>query len=129
MKQLKLMRKQLDKQFEVWDTVKSLSEPGEGWVKLIRQALGMTTYQLAKRLGVNQSRVIKLERATKDHTIKLDTLARVAEALECQLVFALVPKTSLKKTVELQAYKYAKKNDSLYIAFNGFRSTRVTCSG
>ena len=69
----------------------------------------MTTYQLAKRMGVNQSRIIKLEQATENHTVKLETLERVAEALECKLVFALVPKTSLKDIVETQAHEKAKK--------------------
>ena len=103
------MRKQLDKQFLEWQKVKKFSEPLEGWIKLIRSALGMTTYQLARRLGINQSRIIKMEAAAKNHTIKLETLARVAGAMDCELVFAFVPKTSLKNTIECQAKAIAEK--------------------
>ena len=109
MNPLKLVRQQLDAQFKAWQVVRKRQEPKDGWLKTIRTALGMTTYQLAERMGVNQSRVMKLEASVRDHTIKLQTLERVADALECDLVFALVPKTSLGDMVTAQAKRLAKK--------------------
>lgn len=115
MKVLSLMRQQLDKQLLAWNKLKGASAPRDGWIKTIRVALGMTTYQLAKRMGVNQSRIVSLEMAAKNHTIKLNTLTRVADAMECDLVFALVPRKPLKVMVEDQAKKLATEQVS-YIA-------------
>ncbi len=109
MKVKKLMRKQLDRQFQQLEKLKEYIEPQEGWVKLIRNALGMTTYQLAKRLGVSQSRIIKIESAARDHTIKINTLAQAAEAMNCRLMLVLVPETSLEDIIEKQAAHVAKK--------------------
>jgi predicted DNA-binding mobile mystery protein A len=77
--------------------------PPRGWIRAVRDALGMTTGELGRRAGVTQSRVSQLERAEEDGSIKLDTLMRVAEALDCTLVYALVPNTSLTDSVRRQA--------------------------
>lgn len=75
----------------------------------------MTTYQLARRLNVNQSRVVKMESAAVDRSITLKTLERAAEALECHLVFALVPKHSLEATIREQA-EYVAKQQLRYLS-------------
>lgn len=103
------MRQQLDRQFRELEKFKDFIEPHDGWINLIRNALGMTTYQLAKRLGVNQSRVIKMESSARDHTITLNSLSRAAEAMNCRLIFILAPKTSLEDTIEKQVEHVAKK--------------------
>ncbi|MBY0510175.1 MAG: mobile mystery protein A [Rhodospirillaceae bacterium] len=77
--------------------------PAKGWIRAIRDALGMTTYQMAKRLGVSQPRIIVLERDEVKGTVTLQTLQRAAEALNCTLVYALVPNTSLQDMVQTQA--------------------------
>lgn len=99
-------RRQLDKrlgQIAVGD----LSRPPRGWVKAIREALGMTTAQLAKRLNVSQPRVVALEQAEAKRAITLDSLERAAQALDCQLVYALVPRKPLDALVEERATRLA----------------------
>lgn len=81
--------------------------PREGWIATIRQALGMTTGQLAERLDVTQPSVFELERSEAKGSIKLETLERVAEALNCTLVYALVPKTDLDRIVHDRALHVA----------------------
>lgn len=83
--------------------------PAKGWIRTIRQALGMTTIQLAKRLNVNQSRVVHIEKAEVNEAITLRTLKATAEALECKLVYAFVPQSTLENMLKQRAIKIAKK--------------------
>lgn len=95
---------QLDKRFA---RLKSLSgeavRPSRGWIRAIREALGMTTGQLAKRLGVHQPRVVELERGEATGNITIKSLERAAKALGCRLVYALVPEEPLADTISKRA--------------------------
>jgi predicted DNA-binding mobile mystery protein A len=71
------------------------ARPPRGWLRAIRDALGLTTKQFARRLGVSQPRVVALERGEVDETVTLASLRRAAEAMDCQLVYAMVPKRPL----------------------------------
>jgi predicted DNA-binding mobile mystery protein A len=101
-------RRQLDKRLSLLNT-DALVRPPRGWVKAIREALGMTTAQLAKRLGVSQPRVVGIEQAEAKGAITLDSLERAAHALDCRLVYALVPRISLDALVEERATRLASK--------------------
>ena len=101
-------RRQLDKRLGTLYG-EALARPPRGWVKAIREALGMTTAQLAKRLGVSQPRVVAIEQAEAKGTITLDSLERAAHALDCRLVYALVPRQPLDALVEERAAQLANK--------------------
>ncbi len=101
-------RRQLDKRLSLLNA-DALARPPRGWVKAIREALGMTTAQLAKRLGVSQPRVVAIEQAEAKGTITLDSLERAANALDCRLVYALVPRQPLDALVEERAARLASK--------------------
>lgn len=73
----------------------TIARPPRGWLRAIRDALGLTTAQLAKRLGVSQPRIVALEKGEVDETVTLASLRRAAEAMDCQLVYAMVPKHPL----------------------------------
>jgi predicted DNA-binding mobile mystery protein A len=100
----RLRRQQLDRFFS---TVK-LSSKGP-WLKQIREALGMSTGDLARRMGVIQQRVSRLEQDEKRGKVTLESLARAADAMNCELIYMLVPKSSLESFVQEQARKAAKK--------------------
>lgn len=102
-------RRQLDKRLSVLSDNDALTRPPRGWVKAIREALGMTTAQLAKRMGVSQPRAVTLEQAEARGAITLDSLERAAQALDCRLVYALVPRQPLDALVEERARRLAKK--------------------
>jgi predicted DNA-binding mobile mystery protein A len=66
--------------------------PREGWVKALRNERGISSRALASRLGVSQPAVIQAEQHEAAGTISLLTLFRMAEALDCDLRYVLVPK-------------------------------------
>ncbi len=100
---------QLDKRFGKLKPLAQEARPARGWIRAIREALGMTTAQLAKRLGVQQPRVIELEHGEADGNITIKSLERAAEALGCRLVYALVPEKPLADTIRQRASLIAER--------------------
>lgn len=84
--------------------------PPKGWIRAIREALGMSGVQFAARLGVRPQSVEALEKSEASGSVKLETLRRAAEALDCTLVYALVPNTSLENMVRSRARAIAKRD-------------------
>ena len=89
------------------------NRPQSGWIRSIRESIGMTTRQLAKRLGVIQQRASAIELAEKSGTLKMKTLEEVAKALNCRLVYYLVPIEPPEKFLKERAYEVAKRQLSL----------------
>jgi|SRR5450432_567439 len=102
-------RSHLDERLKALGPVGRYSAPVRGWIKAIREALGMTAEQLAKRLGVKQPSVVAMEQSEAKGSIELATLRRVAEALDCTLVYAFVPNKPLEATVRERARAFARK--------------------
>ncbi len=100
---------QLDRRFSQLKTLAMSTRPSRGWIRAIREALGMTTAQMAKRLGVKQPRVIELEHAEANGNITVKSLERAAEALGCRLVYILVPEKPLADTIRQRATRLAEK--------------------
>jgi len=69
----------------------------------------MTARQLAARAGKSQTTVLSTERNEASGTVQLDTLQSLADVLDCDLVYALVPRTSLRERLERQACTIASK--------------------
>lgn len=101
-------RRQLDKRLDSLREF-NFARPSRGWIKAIRESLGMTTRQLAGRIGVAQSRAVDIEKAEITGSITLDSLRRAARALDCELVYALIPLKSLETMVDDRAASLAKK--------------------
>src|SRR5271165_3015750 len=102
-------RSRLDQRFQELGAVMRYTAPARGWIKAVREALGMTTAQLARRLGIRQPSVIALEQSESKGTIELATLRRAAEALDCTLVYALVPNRPLEVIVGDRARALARR--------------------
>ena len=98
----------LDKRLSVWRDVPS-AVPPRGWIRSIRETLGMPRAELARRAHVSGAAIANLERSEAAGSIQLDSLRRVAEALDCVLVYALVPNSSLEETVEQRARTIARR--------------------
>src|SRR3977135_838767 len=98
---------QLDKTLSPWRSLPR-SRPSGGWLRAVRQALGMTTRQLARAVGVTQAAVVDAERTEAKGDITLATLQRYAAALDCALSYALGPKRPLEKVVEERADRIAR---------------------
>jgi len=101
-------RRQLDKRLISFRVI-DFQRPPRGWIKAIREALGMTTAQLGRKLGVSQPRIVKIEKSETDGSITLGSLERTAQALDCRIVYALVPRKSLKEVIDERAHQKAKK--------------------
>jgi predicted DNA-binding mobile mystery protein A len=97
-----IIRQQLDKTLASLKTANT-QVPVKGWIRAIREALGMSGKQLAQRLGVSQPRIPRLEQDELTGSVTLKSMQQVAEALDCTFVYALVPHTSLEDTVRSQA--------------------------
>jgi predicted DNA-binding mobile mystery protein A len=102
-----LARKNLDKRLVRWRE-EPLPMPRNGWVKAIREALGLSAQQLASRMGVVQSRLSKIEKAEVTGSTTIKTLRETAEAMGCEFVYAIVPRTSLSEIVKAQAEQRAE---------------------
>lgn len=102
-------RAHLDERLKDFGPVARYSPPVKGWIRAIREALGMTAEQLARRLKVTQPSVVQLEQSEAKGSIELATLRRVADALDCTLVYAFVPKKSLEETVRVCARNFIRR--------------------
>ena len=102
-------RSSLDARFDEMRPIARFAPPVRGWIKAVRQAIGMSSSQLARRLGVKQPTVIEMEQSEMKGTIQLATLRRAAEALDCTLVYVLIPNKPLKTMVRDRARKLARR--------------------
>lgn len=101
---------QLDASLARFAVLRDVSLPRKGWIRAIREALGMSGRHLASRLGVSKMRIADMERAEVTGATSLKTLRRAAEAMDCVLVYALVPKTTLDDTLQKQARQKARQD-------------------
>lgn len=106
----KRARQRLDERLRSLKPTDRFQPPPKGWVRAIREALGMTGRQFARRLGVSPQSVDALEKSEAGGAIKIETLRRAAEALDCTLVYALVPNGELERAVRDRARKLALRD-------------------
>ncbi|WP_300455627.1 mobile mystery protein A [Desulfobacula sp.] len=108
-KQKKIIREQLDDTLNRFSTIASVNRPMNGWIRAIRDALGMNMRQFADRLGVSKSRIPRIEQDEITGSLTLKTMNRVADKLDCVFVYGFVPRTSLDDTVRKQASIISQK--------------------
>ncbi len=107
-KHRRIMRDQLDKTFEKLSKARGVQPPVKGWLRSIRESLGMSGKQLGERIGVSQPRIVQMEKDELSGSLTLKTMRQAAEAMDCVLVCAMVPRTSLDETMRNQAKKVAE---------------------
>jgi predicted DNA-binding mobile mystery protein A len=89
--------------------IRVCDRPSDGWIRAVRKSLGMSVRQLATRMGVTQQAVSQLEAKELNETVSIKTLRKAAEALNCRLVYALVPNDGgLQGILDKQALMKAK---------------------
>jgi len=101
-------RQALDRRLGAIDST-VLAPPSAGWVRAIRDALGLSTRQLGERLGVAAMSVTDLEESERAGSAQLATLRRAADAMDCDLFYAFVPRAGLEETVRRQAFRVARR--------------------
>jgi len=108
MNKKKLQLEQLDRKFKKINVVKMVTPPPTGWLKAIRVSLGMSLQQLAEKLSITKQSVQEIETREKEGSITIKSLKDVANAMDMQLVYALVPKDgTLEALIERKAKKMA----------------------
>jgi predicted DNA-binding mobile mystery protein A len=108
-KNQKLIQRSIDKKLANCKDIALFEVPPQGWLKTMREALGMTTTQLAKRLAVAQPRVTKME--SNESNLKISTFKKIAGALNCDFFYFLAPKDEggVKNILQRQARQKAEK--------------------
>lgn len=94
------IKKQLIKSYqEKFDSFKQIvkERPLQGWIKTIRELLGMTTMQFSKKLKISQPRLTVMENDEKN--LKLSTMEKIANELNCDFVYALVPRQKINNII------------------------------
>jgi predicted DNA-binding mobile mystery protein A len=101
---------QLDRSLKPYRAAGKIPRPPKGWIRAIRQALGVSSGDLARRLGTSRQLPLQLEKGEAADSITLRSLRSVANALDCDLVYALVPRAdSMEKLIEDRVRAEARK--------------------
>jgi len=108
-KQAALARKQLERRLGPLRELDIMAPP-RGWMKAIREALGMSTRQLAARMGAAPSRVPAIEKAEISGATTIKTLREAAAALNCTFVYAFVPIKPLDVILRERAAEKARQD-------------------
>lgn len=106
---------ELDKSLSTFrESMRSLPPDG-GWARSVRQALGMSAEQLARRVGVSRATIATLERSEARGRITLASLEKLARGLGCRVTYALVPEvsTSISELRRARARKLARNQLAL----------------
>lgn len=96
-------RRALDKRLSLLPPPDALQPPRSGWIRTTRDALGMSLADLGHRMGITPQSVSSLEAAERNGGIRLDSLRRAADALDCDLAYVLLPRRGLEETVRRAA--------------------------
>jgi predicted DNA-binding mobile mystery protein A len=104
-----LQLQQMDVLLAAWKASQLSARPKSGWVHAIRESLGMSAAAFARRLGMSHAGVRKLESSEASDAITLASLRKLADALDCELQYALVPRTSLAQHVNERAELVARE--------------------
>ena len=102
----KILRRSYQKKFDLFRKA-IIARPQQGWLKTIREFLGMTTTQLAKRLEISQPRIVAMEK--NERNVKISTMERIADVLNCDFSYAFVPRENIDDIIYNQAKKKALK--------------------
>jgi predicted DNA-binding mobile mystery protein A len=96
-----LRLKQLDRALAPYRSARKELRPPKGWIRAIRQALGISAGELARRLGTSRQLPLQMEKGEAEDRITLKSLRAAANALDCDLVYALVPRAdSMQELIE-----------------------------
>lgn len=98
-------RRILDNRLKKFPKKEEFAVPKQGWIKSIREALGMSAADLGDRLGIARQSVLTLEESESEGRAGMDSLKRAAEAMDCSFVYAFIPNSSLENILHRQIEK------------------------
>lgn len=99
----KLAMKQIERRLKSLSSIAKDANVRTGWIAYMRQAMFMTLSNLAKASGLNPATVQQIEKREKVGKVTIETMRRIAAAMECEFVYALVPKQELSEFLKKKA--------------------------
>lgn len=130
---LKLGRQQISTRLDQEKKL-GVEGPSSGWIRAIREHLGISGVQLARKLGMTKQALKIIESSEKKGTISVGTLRKIADALDCDVKVALIPRCSLDALLKDRAYQVAERivgRTALHMALedqstsNDFRKNQI----
>ncbi|MFP4472867.1 MAG: mobile mystery protein A [Candidatus Omnitrophota bacterium] len=106
---MRLIRRQVQEKIAVLKKFSDMGMPEKGWIKTIRESLGMTTGEMAGKTGLDQSRISRLEKAEPSGRLTVSSLQKIAKGLGMRFVYGFVGEKTLEQMVRDQAQKIARK--------------------
>jgi predicted DNA-binding mobile mystery protein A len=102
-----LARKRLDEEMRPYRRAGMNPDPTNGLLRAVRQALRVPVAEIARKMGVVRSVVFDLEARELKNTILLQSMSRMAEAMDCKVVYGIVPKggRTLEELAELRLWE------------------------
>lgn len=91
----------------------SAQKPAKGWLRAVRSVLGLSQALVAKRISVARQSYADLEAAEERGAISLNTLQGAAEAMDCDLVYYIVPRRSVAHSFEELVHAHDPKSKHL----------------
>ena len=127
----RLLSEQLDESLLGFSAAAATQRPAKGWGRAVREALGMSAEQLARRVGVSRSTIATLERSEARGTITLAGLEKLARGLGCRVVYALVPEDGgaledvrRRRALELAKMQLARVSHTMRLEAQGLSPER-----
>lgn len=105
----RLVREQLETTVNRLSCIREVDRPAMGWLRAIREALGMSGKQFARRLKVSAPRITELEKNELRGTVTIKSMRQAADALDCIFVYAVIPRRSLAEIVRNKAISLVQK--------------------
>jgi predicted DNA-binding mobile mystery protein A len=88
--------------------LRNLHQPKGGWLALLRHALGMSGARVAARMGVSRNAIYQAERNEREGAITIAQMRKIAEAMNAEFVYAIVPRGSVEDVIRAQARRKAE---------------------
>jgi len=103
-----LQIQQLNNKMLAFASLQKVAPPPTGWIKAIRNAIGMSMLQLGNRLSITKQSVQDMESRERDGSISIKALREAARALDMQLIYGFVPNDgSLEALIDRKAKELA----------------------
>jgi predicted DNA-binding mobile mystery protein A len=110
MRNNKLQFQQLNEKMDQLNGMQHVIVPPIGWIKTIRNGIGMSMEQLGKKLSITKQGVMDIEKREKEGAITIKSMQEIAKAMDTQFVYGFVPNAgSLEQMIETRALEIATK--------------------
>ena len=88
--------------------LEAVQKPSDGWLSVLRKALGMSGAEVAARMGVSRGAVYQAERNEREGAITINQMQKLAEAMGGRFVYAIVPEGGVEDVIRAQARRKAE---------------------